>query len=523
MYIHGQVENKMITSLVDTGASGFAFASQSLCDLLHLTPIALSSPISLVGFEGGQGSHITHKVLFNFVLKNHAEKITAFVIQKCKYELILGLPWLEKHQPYVNWKENTITFGEPCLQTGCCQFETTIPYTNLRANNSAPTNTLQMETTKSRRNSSINQLRKPTQASASIFAILSQQPGSQYFALSLRDLDLLIDEPMQRLATVQVGDAITTIPKNADPKIFLPPAYHEFLDVFDRSQAKILPPHRPWDHPIDLQQGKNPPAVRPYSMNHHELRALRQYLDEELSKGFIRVSRSPAAAPVLFVKKPNGDLRFCIDYRGLNAVSIKNRYSLPLVSETLSQLSKAKYYTKLDIISAFNKLRIREGDEWKAAFTCRYGLFEPLVLPFGLSNGPASFQAYINHALRGYLDRFCTAYMDDILIYSENLTEHRNHVKSILQRLREHGLQVDISKCSFETNQVTYLGLIVSTTGIKMDQKKVACIQEWPAPKSPRDIQCFLGFANFYRRFIPEFSRLAAPLTQLTKKDVPFI
>ena len=203
---------------------------------------------------------------------------------------------------------------------------------------------------------------------------------------------------MQRSLTLKVAEVTRAVPKDADPREYLPAAYHEFLDVFDRKQANKLPPHRPWDHSIDLHPGKQPPAARPYSMNQHELKALREYLDKELTKGFIRVSRSPASAPVLFVKKSNGDLRFCIDYRGLNSITIKNRYSLPLITETLSQLSRAKFYTKLDIISAFNKLRIKEGDEWKAAFTCRYGLFEPLVLPFGLCNGPASFQAYINHA-----------------------------------------------------------------------------------------------------------------------------
>lgn len=260
---------------------------------------------------------------------------------------------------------------------------------------------------------------------------------------------------MQRMPTITVGTTTMVIPKDADPIKFLPPQYHDFLDVFDREQANLLPPHRPWDHAIELQPGKHPPASRPYSMNLKELKALREYLDKELEKGFIRVSRSPAAAPVLFVKKPNGDLRFCIDYRGFNAISVKNRCSLPLITETLSQLSHAKYYTKLDVISAFNKLRIKEGDEWKAAFTCRYGLFEPHVLPFGLCNGPASFQTYINHALRGLLDNFCTAYMDDILIYSENLDEHRKHVKAVLKRLRDHTLQVDISKCDFECYRST--------------------------------------------------------------------
>ena len=522
MYIHGQVENKNLTALVDTGASGFAFVSRSLCNRLNLKPQPLPSSIALVGFEGKQGPCISRKTSLRLTLSNHVEIITAYVVEVCKYELVLGLPWLEKHKPYVDWEANTITFGEPCLAAGCCRFETTIPYTNSRAYQKYTTNPRKTASNAINDKNSSPKFSKPIQVSASIFDAISSHPGSQFFALSLRDIDLVLDESMQRLATVHIGNEISTIPKNADPKTYLPLQYHEFLDVFDRNQANDLPPHRPWDHPIDLQHGKQPPASRPYSMNHHELKALRKYLDTELSKGFIRVSRSPAAAPVLFVKKPNGDLRFCIDYRGLNAISVKNRHSLPLISETLSQLSKAKYYTKLDIISAFNKLRIKEGDEWKAAFTCRYGLFEPLVLPFGLSNGPASFQSYINHALRGYLDNFCTAYMDDILIYSQNLSEHQDHVKSVLQRLREHGLQVDISKCSFEATQVTYLGLIVSTKGISMDPKKVACVQEWPTPQSLRDIQGFLGFANFYRRFIPEFSRLAAPLVQLTKKNVPF-
>lgn len=305
-------------------------------------------------------------------------------------------------------------------------------------------------------NSPENTILLPKQSTAVDFAALCQDAENFQFALSLRDLDLLLDPSMQRLPAIQINDISTILPRDVDPQRYLPSQYHEYLDVFDRKKADSLPPHRSWDHAIDLLPGKQPPVARPYSMNHHELKTLREYLDRELAKGFIRVSRSPAAAPVLFVKKSNGDLRFCIDYRGLNAISVKNRHSLPLISETLSQLSNAKF--------------------------CRYGLFEPLVLPFGLCNGPASFQAYINHALRGLLDNFCTAYMDDILIYSNSLIDHRQHVRTVLQRLREHGLHVDISKCSFETTKVTYLGLIVSTEGISMDPKKVACVQEWLLP-----------------------------------------
>ena len=258
-------------------------------------------------------------------------------------------------------------------------------------------------------------------------------------------------------------------------------------------------------------------------MSQNELMVLRKYLDENLSKGFIRASTSPVASPVIFVRKPGGGLRFCVDYRALNAITVKNRYPIPLIQETLNRLSKAKYYTKLDIISAFNRLRIAKGDEWLTAFRTRYGLFEYLVMPFGLANAPSTFQHYVNDTLRPYLDVFCTAYIDDILIYSDNLSEHRKHVELVLQALRDAGLQLDIDKCEFHKTEVLYLGLIISTSGIRMDPKKIEAVLQWEAPKNLKDIRAFLGFANFYRRFIDSFSQLAKPLVRLTRKDTKFL
>lgn len=303
----------------------------------------------------------------------------------------------------------------------------------------------------------------------------------------------------------------------------LPREYYEFLDVFSKKEADKLPPHHAYDHKIQLKEGAEPPFGPLYDMSRGELLVLREYLEENLGKGFIRASRSPAAAPVLFVRKPGGGLRFCVDYRALNAMTVKNRYPIPLIRETLDRLCRAKYYTKLDVIAAFNRLRIAEGDEWKTAFRTRYGLFEYLVMPFGLTNGPASFQHYINDALREYLDIFCTAYLDDILIYSNSLKEHKHHVRQVLQRLREFGLQADISKCEFHVQEVKYLGLIVSTEGIKMDPGKVAAVADWPQPRNVKDVQSFLGFANFYRRFIKDFAKKALSLTKLTRKGIPFL
>lgn len=303
-----------------------------------------------------------------------------------------------------------------------------------------------------------------------------------------------------------------------DPASILPLWYQEFLYVFDKKAANTLPPHRESDHKIELLPGKSPPAGPLYNMSVDELKVLKKWLEENLAKGFIRSSKSPAASPVLFAKKPGGGLRLCVDYRGLNAITIKNRYPLPLVQETLSRLAQAKYYTTLDINSAFNRIRIAEGHEWMSAFNTRLGLYESLVMPFGMTNAPATFQAYINKTLHPWLDVFCTAYIDDVLIYSNTLEEHRQHVKTVLQALREAGLQCDIRKCQFDKQEVKYLGMIIATAGVRIDPAKVEAITSWATPEKVKDIQAFLGFANFYRRFISGFSKIVKPLINLCKK-----
>jgi len=259
-------------------------------------------------------------------------------------------------------------------------------------------------------------------------------------------------------------------------------------------------------------------------MSREELLVLRKTLSELLSKGFIRASSSPAGAPVLFVHKPGGGLRFCVDYRGLNAVTRPDRYPLPLFKETLANLSKAKWFTKLDVRAAFHKLRIKKGDEWKTAFRTRFGLYEWLVTPFGLSGAPASFQRYINNALREHLDNCASPYMDDTLIYgSGTQEEHEEDVKRVLDALAAAGLYLDIGKCEFSVKSTRYLGFIVEAgRGIRMDPEKLRAIREWEAPKTIRGVRSFLGFANFYRQFIRNYSQIASPLTSLTGKGSVF-
>ena len=303
----------------------------------------------------------------------------------------------------------------------------------------------------------------------------------------------------------------------------IPAEYHEFAKVFSKKEAEALPEHRSYDHMIPLQEGATPPFARTsYSLSPKELEVLDKYIKDNLRKGFIRHSQSPAAAPILFVKKPDGSLRLCVDYRGLNKVTIKNRYPLPLIGELMDKCGGARYFTSFDMRDGYNLLRMAKGEEWKTAFRCRYGLYEYCVMPFGLCNAPGTFQHFANDKFRDFLDDFLVIYLDDLLIYSKTLEEHKRHVRLVLERLQEAGLYVKPQKCQFHIKKVSFLGFMISSDGIHMDPAKVEAILGWERPKSAHDTLVFLGFANFYRRFIKNYSKIAAPLTNLTRKEAKF-
>ena len=250
---------------------------------------------------------------------------------------------------------------------------------------------------------------------------------------------------------------------------------------------------------------------------------MEEYISESLAAGFIRPSSSQVAAGFFFVKKKDGGLRPCIDYRQLNNITIKNKYPLPLMSSTLEPLTQATVFTKLDLRSAYHLVRIRRGDEWKTAFKTPHGLYEYLVMPFGLTNAPAVFQALINDVLRDMLDDFVVVYLDDILIFSRTLKEHVQHVRRVLERLLHNRLFVKAEKCRFHSDSVDYLGFIVEKGRTRADPRKIQTIMDWSVPTTRKELQSFLGFANFYRRFIRNYSGVAEPLTRLTSPSKPFI
>ena len=250
----------------------------------------------------------------------------------------------------------------------------------------------------------------------------------------------------------------------------VPPVYQDLSEVFNKARAIVLPPHRLGDCAIELLPGTTPPRGRVYPLSIPESEAMDSYIKEALAQGFICPSTSPAAASFFFVENKGGGLRPCIDYRSLNRVAIKNRYPLPLVPSALEQLRHARVFTKLDLRSAYNLVRIRKGDEWKSAFITSSWHYEYLVMPYGLANAPSVFQAFVNDTLRDFLNRFVIVYIDDILVYSSCLQEHVQHVRTVLSCLLRNDLVVKAEKCEFHRSEVAFLGYIVSEKGITMDR-----------------------------------------------------
>jgi hypothetical protein len=296
----------------------------------------------------------------------------------------------------------------------------------------------------------------------------------------------------------------------------VPEVYHEFADVFSRQKADTLPPHQDCDLKINIDEGVKIPAGPIYPLSKFELKTLREFIDENLKTGFIRPSNSPFGAPVLFIKKKDGSLQLCVDFRQLNAITRKDKYPLPLTSELLDIPSRAKVFTKIDPKHAYHFIQIAVGDEWKTAFRTRYGSFEWLVMPFGLTNVPGGFQRFLNGIFSDLLDVYVIIYLDNILIFTGNKDNHFRHVSKVLKRLRKHRLYANGKKCDFHSKSVDYLGHMIGPNGLQMDPAKVKVIQDWPEPRKVKDIQSFLGFANFYRRYIYNYSDIVVPLTHLT-------
>jgi len=506
--------NGIPTSALYDPGSNASFISSSFARKHHITRIPLERPRS-IGFADGDrpGKQVQHKAIIRLCMGEgedaHEEILTAFVFD-IQHDLILGLPWSETNQPEVNWETHEVKLS-PERGPKCCrpsQHEH-VEISMVRADD------LNSET---------------TEPGTELLYLLGyewvQQPEACTVQVSVMNEHGVWWPPLEadlgiHAATTQ-QDYDIFMKGKPEVNIYdkLPACYQDLADAFSKQDAKQLPPFRPGiDHEIHLKpEGKaKPPFRKPYAMHNQANDAIKKWIDEQLAAGLIRRSNSPCASPVIVVKKPSGGLRVCVDYRPVNEMTIKNKYPIPLIRETLARMAGKRIFTKLDIIAAFNRIRIAEGHEWMTAFNTRYGQFECLVMPFGLCNAPATFQSYINDTLREFLDDFVSAYIDDALVFSDTDEEHLAQVRAVITRLRDAGLQIDIDKSEFHVRETRYLGLIVGVDGVKMDPAKVEAIEKWEQPQTIKDVQSFLGFANYYRQFIQKYSKVAAPLTDMTK------
>ena len=436
------LESVMVGAFIDSGADD-NFIDREFARQLGVPQIPLEKGFTVRSFNRQVQEQVTHStdLITMTVSGNHVEQIRLKVVDIC-HPILLGRPWLERHNPHIDWLAHRIIGWSVACHARCLR---SAPY------------------------------RAP-------------RPQPEFHP----DLSAV------------------------------PPEYHDLAEVFNKSRALALPPHRPYDCAIDLVPGSRFPTQRLYNLSPPEKKAMEQYISESLASGLIRPSTSAMAAGFFFVGKKDGGLRPCIDYRQLNDITIKNRYPLPLMSSAFEPLAHAVIFTKLDLRNAYHLVRVRAGDEWKTAFNTPLGHFEYLVMPFGLTNGPAVFQTLINDVLRDMINVFAVVYLDDILIFSSSLEAHRQHVRLVLQRLLENRLFVKAEKCLFHATSIDFLGHVIEAGRIRPDPKKIQDIVDWDPPRNRKELQGFLGFAGFHRRFIKGYSQLTAPLTALTSVLRPF-
>lgn len=506
--VHSEKERKPtpVTALIDSGAQE-NFVNEMYAQKHQFPLKLLKNPIRLRYADGSSNSEATVKYYTNLQATIDGRKclIPTLITRLAAKDIILGIPFLSSQNPDIDWKTRTFKWRDEEPSTLAQLMHSMILPADIAS-------------------TALNYVAAIETGELDEDGWLDDPSSYHSEPVSWDEFDLADEINHTFLEINYKASTSTHLAQKDKPKAFqLPEKWKKYSKLFDQKASNRFPPSRPCDHRIDLKEGFIPKKHKAYRLTQTENDEVRKFLDENLHKGYIRPSDSPMASPLFFVGKKDGKLRPCQDYKYLNDGTIKNAYPLPLISEILDKLKNARYFTKLDIRQGYNNVRIREGDQWKAAFSTPFGHFEPMVMFFGLTNSPATFQNMMNDIFRDMIDQSqIVVYMDDILAFAPSISELDQITEKVLQRLEREDLYLKGEKCEFGVQRLEYLGYIINPGKVEMDPTKLAGISEWPVPKTTREVRKFLGFANYYRKFIRNYADIARPLNRLLSKNVTF-
>jgi len=465
-----------------------------ICQKLEIQLIQLAKEKLIREYDGKlMRKIIIHKILLNLTVESHKKLTVSMLIADIDHhDVILEKLWMNKNEILLDMRNDVIVFSNQ-LEAFISVFSMSVRASHSkwsRSSNSSIRSVFKvlqrLASTASKKNFSMFSVK-----AASFHALIkrSKKDRIEIFVMSIEDIDREIVYNTQcELNVLDVAFIDASAQNLEDIKVKLSSKYQNFLDVFDRAQANMLSPHRSYDHKIELTNDVTSSRCRAYRMSFYKLQKIKEYLNENLSKNFITSSKISYFSLVLFALKINDDLRFCVDYRKLNVIIKRNRYSLSLIDEMIDKIVDCKHLIRLNIIFAFNKLRMHLDSENYTTFIIALEAYKSKILSFELTNDSISFQQYMNDVLWDFLNDFCQAYLDDILIYSKTQKKHRQHVKMILDRLRNADLQIDIRKCEFDVEETVFLEVIVSEQDLCMNSIKVKAIVNWATSTNLKEI-----------------------------------
>ena len=478
-----QIRDKVCAMIIDNG-SCTNVASITLVEKLGLTTVPHPKPYKLHWLNDKGEIQVTRQVRVPFSIKTFHDEVLCDVVPMTASHVLLGRPWQFDNDVTYNGRRNTYSF-----------------VLNGKKVNLMPLSSQQVRE---------DQLRNQRKMMESGKGLMLAKKGDVEQALaSVGVVFMTWAKPLLQVEGLDLPRQVVEL-------------LEEFKDVFPEELPLGLPPIRGIEHQIDLVPGASLPNRPAYRCNPEEAKEIKRQVGELLERGYVRESLSPCSVPTLLVPKKDGTMRMCVDSRAINKITVKYRFPIPRLDDMLDELHGAVYFSKVDLMSGYHQIRMKEGDEWKTAFKTKHGLYEWMVMPFGLSNAPSTFMRLMNHVLRKFIGLFVVVYFDDILIYSKTLDDHVKHLMAVFETLRDAKLYGNIKKCYFCQDSVIFLGYVVSGSGIKVDEEKVKAIRDWPKPTGVADVRSFHGLASFYRRFIKDFSSIVAPMTECLKKGNEF-